>query len=50
VDEPSVDVVVGSSVVDVVVDVNVVDVVDVDVVGSVSQPDSQNTLYFTSAP
>jgi hypothetical protein len=35
-----VDVVVGSSVVDVVVDVDVVDVVDVNVVGGISQPDT----------
>jgi hypothetical protein len=45
-----VDVVVGLSVVDVVVGLSVVDVVDVDVVGGVSQPETQNTLCFTSAP
>jgi hypothetical protein len=53
VDEPGVDVVVGFSVVDVVdVDVVEVDVVEVDVVvvGGASQPDTQNTLCFTSAP
>jgi hypothetical protein len=56
--EPGVDVVVGFAIVDVViapvVDVvgaSVVDVdVDVDVVGGVSQPDTQNTWCFTSAP
>jgi hypothetical protein len=56
--EPVVDVVVGASVVDVVgasvvevVGASVVDVdVDVDVVGGVSQPDTQNTLCLTSAP
>lgn len=48
--EPGVDVVVGFSVVDVV-GASVVDVdVDVDVVGGVSQPHTQNTLCFTSAP
>jgi hypothetical protein len=49
-----VDVVVGFSVVVVVgfsvVDVVEVDVVEVVVVGGVSQPDTQNTLCFTSAP
>jgi hypothetical protein len=44
--DPSVEDVVGASVVDVV-DVDVVDVVDV---GGVSQPVTQNTLCFTSAP
>ena len=46
VDQPGVDIVVGSSVVDVVG----ASVVDVAVVGGVSQPDTQNTLCFTSAP
>jgi hypothetical protein len=46
VDQPGVDIVVGCSVVDVVG----ASVVDVAVVGGVSQPDTQNTLCFTSAP